>query len=289
MPSGAWASSCRMNNKSYFNSNQKLNKMNQMTIKKMNVADAGGWYLAEVAVRKWTENFTDKDTGEVVPIERSEIISPVGDEITPITIAMLQANGVTEVVVSDKKIIGRQQKRMSLWQLDATYTNVLGKEVTSSYIIPKGSPLECEMFFHEWAMLNISGPFAIKKIVPLDYGAVHLPYQSEIDDAGKKDVRLRFYKAVVKSNDSGKFNIIVLSDRVRTVEAEVWAEYLNEGFYDRITEIKEIDVAELFEDGLNIARYSLAMHNLHIESAARHLLDKALADNDTSETETVEQ
>lgn len=45
----------------------------------------------------------------------------------------------------------------------------------------------------------------------------------------------------------------------------------------------------LFSGGLNIARYSLAIHNPHIESAALHLLDKASADKDTSETETVEQ
>lgn len=263
--------------------------MDQMTIKKMNVADAAGWYMAEAAVRKWTENFKDGDTGEVVPIERSEIISPVGDEITPITIAMLQANGVTEVVVSDKKIIGRQQKRMSLWQLDATYTNLIGKEVMRSYIIPKGSPLECETFFREWAMLNISGPFLIKKIVPLDYGAVYLPYQSEIEDAQKRGIQLWFYKVVVKSVDGDKRNIIMLSDRVNTVEAEVWADYIQKGLFDRITDIKEIDVAKLFEDGPNIARYSLAMHNASIESHFLHLLDKAAADKDTSETETVEQ
>lgn len=30
--------------------------MDQMTIKKMNVADAGGWYMAEAAVRKYTRS-----------------------------------------------------------------------------------------------------------------------------------------------------------------------------------------------------------------------------------------
>ncbi len=247
--------------------------METIVVKKVNVSNAGGWFMAEAATRKWTEDFVDEDTGEVASIERSEVISPVGDEITPITIAMLQVNGVTEVVVSDKKIIGRQQKRMSLWQLDAIYM-LLGKEVTRSYIIPKGSPLECETFFREWAMLNISGPFTIKKVVPLYYGAVHLPYQSEIDDANKKHIQLRFYKAVIKTDDGDKLNIISLADRVNTVEAEVWVGYVNKGQYDRITEIKEIDVAELFEDGLNVARYSLAMHNPHIESALLGMLDK---------------
>lgn len=243
--------------------------------KKINVADANGWYLAEPATRTWTEDFVDEDTCEVVSIERNEIIAPVGDHITSITIAMLQANGVSEVVVSDKKITGRQQKHMSLWQLDAvSYDQVKGKERTDSYIIPKGSPLECEVFFREWGMLNIQGPFTIKKVVPLDYSAVYLPYEDEIEDARNKNIGLRFYKAVVKSTDNGSMNLMVLADRINTVEAEVWVEYIKKGHYDRISEIKEININRLFGEELNVTRYSIAMHNPHITSHFIQELDK---------------
>lgn len=249
--------------------------MENLVKKNINVADANGWYMAEPATRKWMEDFIDEDTGEIISVERNEIISPVGDHITPITIAMLQANGVLEVVVSDKKITGRQQKHMSLWQLDAvSFDPIKSKERTDSYIIPKGSPLECEVFFREWGMLNISGPFTIKKVVPLDYSAVYLPYENEIQDAGNRHIGLRFYKAVLKAIDGGSMNLIVQADRINTVEAEVWVEYINKGHYDRISEIKEININKLFDDGLNVTRYSIATHNPHITSHFIQELDK---------------
>lgn len=54
--------------------------MGNLIRKKMNVADANGWYLAEPAYRKWNEDFMDEDTGEVVSIERNEIIKPALDK-----------------------------------------------------------------------------------------------------------------------------------------------------------------------------------------------------------------
>lgn len=246
----------------------------------MNVTDANGWYMAEPAIRKWMEDFVDEDTGDVVSIERNEIISPVGDHITPITIAMLQANGVSEVVVSNKKITGRQQKYMSLWQLDAVSLDpIKGKDRTDSYIIPQGSPLECEVFFREWGMVNISGPFTIKKVVPLDYSAVYMPYEDEIQDARDKHIGLRFYKAVLKSIDGCSMNLIVQADRINTVEAEVWVEYINKGHYDRISEIKEININKIFDEGLNVTRYSIATHNPQITSHFIQELDKMDAES----------
>ncbi len=61
--------------------------MEELIKKRMNVADANCWYLAEHAIRKWMEDFNDEDTGEVVSIERNEIIAPMGDQLTPITIS----------------------------------------------------------------------------------------------------------------------------------------------------------------------------------------------------------
>ncbi|MEZ3440174.1 hypothetical protein [Alistipes sp.] len=48
--------------------------METIVVKKVNVSNAGGWFMAEAATRKWTEDFVDEDTGEVASIERSEVI-----------------------------------------------------------------------------------------------------------------------------------------------------------------------------------------------------------------------
>lgn len=239
--------------------------MEDLVKKKANVSDANGWYLVEPCCRKWNEDFIDEDTGEVASIERNEVILPSGEQLTPISISLLQVNGVTEVFVSNKKITGSQQKYLSLWQLECvSFDAIAGKEKSEYYIIPMGSPLECEVFFKAWADLNINGLYTIKKVVPLDFSRALLPFEREVKDAAKKSVALWFYKAVVKPDEGSSKKIIALADNIRTVEAEVNVRYAN-SLVERIVEIKEMNVREFFEEGLNIDRYTLALHNPHIE------------------------
>ncbi|MEN5308783.1 hypothetical protein ABE425_14800 [Chryseobacterium cucumeris] len=64
-------------------------------------------YTAERVVRRWNEDFTDEETGEVVSVERKEIILDRGvllDNITLQTIHFHISNGdISEVLVSDQK------------------------------------------------------------------------------------------------------------------------------------------------------------------------------------------
>ncbi len=46
-------------------------------------ADMIGYYLAEPLAKTWTEDFMDSDSGEVLTIDREEIILRRGDLITP--------------------------------------------------------------------------------------------------------------------------------------------------------------------------------------------------------------
>jgi DNA-directed RNA polymerase subunit beta len=47
----------------------------EITTDKQSLKAAVGRKLAARVLRKWTEDFVDEDTGEVVTIERNEIIS----------------------------------------------------------------------------------------------------------------------------------------------------------------------------------------------------------------------
>ena len=261
--------------------------MEELIKKRMPVADANGWYLVEPALRTWMEDFTDVDTGEVTSIERSEPILPMGDELTPITISMLQANGIEEVYVSNKKITGVQRQYLSLWQLECVSFNAItGKEESNYYVIPKSSPLECEVFFREWADLNIEGLYTIKKVVPLEFSGVLLPFDGEDKEAIDKRVPLHFYKATVKPDEGSVKKYLVFADNIRTVESEVKVRY-ERTEDDRITEIKEMNVRQLFEDGIRIDRYTLSLHNLNIDGkqfiqAASEAMTKALKDKGVS-------
>ena len=64
-------------------------------------------YLAENAVKTWTENFIDQDTGEKVPVERHEVIFEKGtyidESLWPKLLFSIQAEEIKTVKVCDTK------------------------------------------------------------------------------------------------------------------------------------------------------------------------------------------
>jgi hypothetical protein len=57
--------------------------------------------FADNIYRNWIEDFIDEDTGETVPIERSEILCSFGDEITEENISLLIQSTINEVPLFD--------------------------------------------------------------------------------------------------------------------------------------------------------------------------------------------
>jgi hypothetical protein len=247
--------------------------------KQMNVSDADGWYLAENAYRKWEEDFLDEDTGEIVSISRNGIIAPIGEMLTPISISLLQKNGINELFVSNKKITGIQVRYLSLWELEViSYDVILEKNKSDYYIIPKGSPLECETFFKEWAELNINGDFTIKKAVPLDFSIALFPYEDEVEQAREElKLEMYFYKIVIKSRSRSLKKIIALADNLSNIQAVIVDKFLSKDYQEwRISEIKEINIKQFFEDKINVQRYALADYNPKIKSHFLNKLDEVL-------------
>jgi hypothetical protein len=56
----------------------------------------------------------------------------------------------------------------------------------------------------------------------------------------------------------------VLANSVRTVESEIWSILQNKEL-ERITEIKEMNIEHLFDDNINVTRYTLSMYNPNID------------------------
>ena len=71
------------------------------------VTGAVGYYLAEDLTKTWQEDFTDGDTGEVVTINRQEMIKRRGELITPELASSLnffiQAGDIETIRVSDQR------------------------------------------------------------------------------------------------------------------------------------------------------------------------------------------
>ena len=69
-------------------------------------------YLAEHAVKTWTENFVDEDTGETVPVERHEVIFDRGtyidESLLPKIMFSIQSEELKTVKVCDKKPLAKR-------------------------------------------------------------------------------------------------------------------------------------------------------------------------------------
>ena len=69
-------------------------------------------YLAEHAVKTWTENFIDQDTGEKVPVERHEVIFDRGtyidESLLPKIMFSIQSEELKTVKVCDKRPMAKR-------------------------------------------------------------------------------------------------------------------------------------------------------------------------------------
>lgn len=78
-----------------------------------------GKYVAKRVLRKWTEDFADEDTGEIVSVERNEIIIEAGSYIDKEALAtiefFLQEGSVKEIAVSNQKRVAFEVKNESLY------------------------------------------------------------------------------------------------------------------------------------------------------------------------------
>lgn len=87
-----------------------------------------GKYLAERLLRKWHEDFHDEDTGEVISIERNEIIFEKGtlmlnDELSELNF-YLQSKDVPDVLVSNQSRTGILSKGFtSVWSVSVKVSN----------------------------------------------------------------------------------------------------------------------------------------------------------------------
>lgn len=76
-------------------------------------------YLAKRVLKTWTEDFVDESTGEVVSIERNEVLFERGTLIDQDTLAQIrfsmEADGIKEVEVSNQKRIAFENENKCLY------------------------------------------------------------------------------------------------------------------------------------------------------------------------------
>lgn len=100
-------------------------KQDEKRFRTKNVRDMIGNYLAAPAVKTWTEDFLDEDTGEVVSIKRNEIIFQRGVKIDTELAARIQlcieSGELEDVEVSNqcRQAVERDLNSMDAWKVRA--------------------------------------------------------------------------------------------------------------------------------------------------------------------------
>lgn len=85
-------------------------KFNEVRFTTNDTTEAEGMYLAKNLLKRWQEDVVDKDTGEVISIDRTEILMERGTKIDYNTAASLnfylQAGEITDFEVTDQQRAG---------------------------------------------------------------------------------------------------------------------------------------------------------------------------------------
>ena len=94
-------------------------------VTKKNLKDAIGRKLAGNVMKTWNEDFADEDTGEVVSIERNEIVVERGTELTADNIDAILESGVSSILLhKDEEMANKYSIIFNTLQKDPSHSEI---------------------------------------------------------------------------------------------------------------------------------------------------------------------
>lgn len=169
-------------------------KFNEVINRTSVLEEIKGNYLAERLLRTWSEDFADEDTGQIVTIQRNEILFEKGvlidgDILTQINF-YLQSEDVKDVLVSNQQRHGTVVKNST-----SVYCVAIrdGKKKRNYYLYANSVMMAMEIIT-DFLEQKIKGGFSFVSIRELDYSNL-IPVQEDVDgDESEKD----FYKVEIE-------------------------------------------------------------------------------------------
>ena len=144
-------------------------------------------YLVHNLFRKWTEDFMDQDTGEVVSIERNELILEAGtylgkEECSTINFYM-QEGSITEVEVSNQKRMAFENDRDAL----VPYISQVMLDKKKKFLLKAQNIDQAREIVKDYTELNFKGLYRITLLKEFDYCTILVDKLSvtPIDEIGK--------------------------------------------------------------------------------------------------------
>jgi len=165
-------------------------KLNEGIIRTSSLEEMKGNYLAERLLRTWKEDFVDEDNGEVVTIERNEILFDKGTLLDNDVLAevnfYLQSGDVKDLLVSNHKRTGTAVKSQAS-VYNATILN--GKKKSNYYLYSDSIDLALKVMT-DFLEQKIKGSFSFISIKELGY--------SNLIPAAEEDAEKDVYKVEIE-------------------------------------------------------------------------------------------
>jgi len=157
----------------------------------------GKWTVRPI-LRRWKEDFHDTDSGEIVTVERSEVIIDRGTYIDQDTLQQIrfymQEGSVSEVEVSNQNRKGVQTGERS------TYIATASVNGTSRRILTRADNLRAALLTAEdYIELNFEGTFTMRSVKRFT-DAVIIDADTDTSDR----MQLRFYQITVSITDDSR-------------------------------------------------------------------------------------
>lgn len=221
-------------------------KFDARVIRSSNPHDLVGFYLSEPIAKTWNEDYLDDSTGEVVTIERNEILIPRGERVTPelaSTINFYYCSGdiTGEIEVSDQARLAYPQEGGSLLPFKVV-ANINGKDYR--FILEAVNVETALAVASDWIQLNYKGGYTFKgvsqlnDVVLLNDSLLKLTEEGDVEQVGASPEQQqngdRYYKAEadvrITYNEADRepeeisFTFIVKTTNVETSKAaaEAW-------------------------------------------------------------------
>lgn len=129
-----------------------------------------GKWVARRALRTWTENFVDKDSGETVSVERNEVLLERGTYIDQDVLSsirfMMQEGSLKEVEVSNQNRQGILLENRSMFPYKAV-ARIGGKR--RSFLLYANSIANALVILVDWIELHCKGGFEVTDIKEMEY------------------------------------------------------------------------------------------------------------------------
>ena len=191
-------------------------RFNEVRLRTSNPEQMLGRYLAENVCRKWVEDFIDEDNGEVVSLDRMEVVEDRGTEITQDVLQRLrffaEAGELKEVLVSNQLRPGYRGNHSGAVPYTVTFVPEGGGSV-KLLVRAISLPMAIQVA-EDYAEYIINGGFSIKSAKREDnFYIIEKSLQAMNKEEGKKAEEERaavYYKidAIVSAQDESGASVI---------------------------------------------------------------------------------